>query len=111
MHDTFFVYNLHELTGEEDDSTVEGAFEDYLLVRPYEKNTLMLYNKKTKELITLYKELLNDEEQNMIDNAAIEDADYQGDKLTFARKEGDTLYFKHVELYGSKESELTYRLK
>ncbi|MBN3527306.1 hypothetical protein [Paenibacillus apiarius] len=104
MHDTFFVYNWHELTGEEDDSTVEGAFEDYLLVRPDEKNTLMLYNKKTKETTTLYKELLNEEEQNIIDNAAIKDADYQGDKLTFVKKEGEMLYFKHVELMARRKA-------
>ncbi|MEW9105858.1 copper amine oxidase N-terminal domain-containing protein [Paenibacillus sp.] len=102
-------YQAKDLFGEEDNFTVEGAFDGYLHVRPYQKGTLQLLNTKTKESVLLYKELLSEQDKEIIDtmikDGATGDSDYAGDRLSFVKKEGKTLYFNR------NENSHTYQLK
>lgn len=103
------AYQAKDLFGEEDNFTVEGAFDEYLLVRPYKKSLLHLFNTKTKQSVMLYKELLSEQDkeiiETMINDGATGDSDYAGDRLSFVKKKGKTLYFNR------NENSLTYQLK
>lgn len=110
-------YQAKDLFGEDDNFTVEGAFDEYLLVRPYQKSLLHLFNTKTKQSVMLYKELMSESDpdrkifEQMLSDGAIKDPDYVGDRLYFVKKEGNTVHFKHVEPFGTKETSYTYQLK
>ncbi|CAH0121791.1 hypothetical protein PAE9249_04325 [Paenibacillus sp. CECT 9249] len=104
-------YDLAALGGEDDVYTVEAIDTDFLLIRPYKKQTLTLVNLKTKQSTVLYKELLSEEEIGILEDWLPTEADYPGDKLTFVKKDGATLTFKHTALLNNTESNLTYELK
>ncbi|MCQ6559099.1 hypothetical protein [Paenibacillus mendelii] len=90
--------------------TVEYADQDVILFRPYNQQTLMLYTFDEGAAVVLYKELLSQEEQGILESWGQTDADFPGDKLIFQKREGNTFYFKHKELLGHKESFLTFSL-
>lgn len=104
-------YDLAALGGEDDVYTVEAIDPEFLLIRPYNKQTLTLVNLKTRQSTVLYKELLSEEEIGILDDWPPTEADYPGDKLTFVKKDGATLTFKHTALLSNTESNLTYELK
>ncbi|MBB3112944.1 hypothetical protein FHS18_005046 [Paenibacillus phyllosphaerae] len=97
--------------GLQDVFTVEYADQDVLLIRPYTVGKLILYNMKTGTATELYKKLLTEEEQEILDTWVTSEADYPGDQLWFAKLEGNTLFFKHRVLLRSEEKVLRYTLE
>lgn len=102
-------YQAQEIFGEKDTFTVVGAFDNYLLITS-RQNILYLFNRKTKELIALYNQLLTDKEKASIDSAIANGLYHLGDGLYFDRKEGDALYFTR-RIPGVNPTTYTYRLQ
>ncbi|MEK5027503.1 copper amine oxidase N-terminal domain-containing protein [Paenibacillus sp. FSL M7-1046] len=95
--------DLVKLGGEDDNYLVEGIDDDFLLIRPNQKGILMFIDRKTGGKTLLYKELLNQEQQQY---AETNDVPYYGDELKFIKREGNTLQFK----LGREDQIYNYRM-
>ncbi|MBO7746874.1 copper amine oxidase N-terminal domain-containing protein [Paenibacillus sp. MWE-103] len=83
--------DLVKLGGEDGPYFVEGAADDYLLIRPNASGLLTLVDRTTGASVKLYKQLLDAEGQAY---ATENDVPYHGDELHFVKRDGDTLYFE-----------------
>ncbi|ALS29839.1 copper amine oxidase [Paenibacillus sp. 32O-W] len=108
---------LGEITGLKGESqteeafSVEEAFEDILLVRAHPHGTLWLVDRATEKAVPLYRELLPEDQQAIVDGYDKMDANYGGDGLQFVSREGDKLTFRHTEFFTNKEKTYTYTLE
>lgn len=107
---------LGEITGLEGEGqmeevfSVEEAFEDILLVRAHPHGTLWLVDRTTEEAVPLYRELLPEDQQTIVDGYDKMDANYHGDGLRFVSRDGGKLTFKHTEFFSNTEKTYTYTL-
>lgn len=100
--------DLFKLGGGKDTYTVEGLQPDFIVVRSIKNTHLTLIDRQTGKSVILYKELLNANQQEQVEN----DTPPMGrdDRLTYVKRNGNTLYFTYDK--GSKnEKKLTYTLK
>ncbi|GMK42243.1 hypothetical protein PCCS19_53020 [Paenibacillus sp. CCS19] len=110
-------YDLEKLTGYKNEPfTVPyvSSSDGIALVEPYRTSIMLLVDLRTAKVIELYKELLPETEQKMLAEMKpyMNDFDYQGDRLAFVKRDGDTFVFNHGTLpVGEKTVQLTYTLK
>ncbi len=84
--------NLVKLGGEDDNYFVEGAGDDFLLIRPNKSGLLTLVDRKTGASVKLYDKLLDAEDAKY---AVTNDVPFYGDYLKYAGRKGAVLYFKN----------------
>lgn len=100
--------DLVKLGGADDTYFVEGADDDYLLIRPNRSGLLTLVDRKTGASVKLYKELLSAEE---VTYAETNDTLY-GDWLQFVKRDGDALYFRNTSpLEKDRDKLYAYKLQ
>jgi hypothetical protein len=87
-------FDLEKLLQQGDSYTVEGIYEDLLLVRANTKSILVGYDLDTSRPIIFYKELLSVAEQKMIDEWDPMDINYPGDQIMLIKREGNSLFFE-----------------
>ncbi|RED66262.1 hypothetical protein [Cohnella lupini] len=81
-----------KLGGEDEAYFIEGIDDDFLLFRANHKGILTLYNRETGETLQLYKQLLDEKDQQI---AETNDFPYFGDFLEFIDRQGQTLRFRN----------------
>lgn len=102
-------YDLPAMIGQEDIYYVEGIGDNYLLIRPSETGLLTLLYLDTGERVLLYKELLDDMQQEY---AEMNDVPYRGDWLKLVGQEDNILYFKNeASVFGQDETIYIYEVK
>lgn len=102
-------YDLAVMAGQEDIYYLEGIGDDYLLVRPSKTGLLTLLYLDTGERVLLYKELLDDMQQEY---AEMNDVPYRGDWLKLVGQEDNILYFKNeASVFGQDETIYIYEVK
>lgn len=94
------TYDLIELGGVEGKYAVEAVEDDFLLIRSNTKGLLTYIDRRTRERIVLYKELLPLEEQQYAEN---NDVPYYGDEIYFLRRTEQNLEFKITEELSGKQ--------
>ncbi|CAM3425119.1 copper amine oxidase N-terminal domain-containing protein [Marinicrinis lubricantis] len=108
-------YPLQEYTGMEGPFIVEQVYEDYLLVRPYRLDALVLIDLENKRATTLYEALLSEEEQSYLEERYSDGEgimfDYPGDQIRFVKREGDTFHFTYKGLFDNKEYNVEYEVQ
>ncbi|NUU59214.1 copper amine oxidase N-terminal domain-containing protein [Paenibacillus agri] len=106
----FKTYNLAEPTGIDDTFALEAIEEDFLLVRPYQKGTLFLIDRKSGESTALYTQLLGSEDQAWLEQYPNWDFDYPGDRLQYNGRSGNTLSFTWTSFEDNRQVQFTYTL-
>lgn len=110
-------FDLAKLGGLDEPYTVEYASlkDGLLLIRPYVTATLMLVDIQSGKTVTLYKELLSEEEQRILDSWSKSPSSMEltSDELTLVKRDGDTFTFEHRSFTGTgtEKQTLTYSLK
>ncbi|MWV44111.1 hypothetical protein GRF59_10755 [Paenibacillus sp. HJL G12] len=99
--------DLVKLGGEDSEYFIEGAGDDFLLIRPNDSGLLTLVDRKSGESVKLYDKLLSKEE---IEYAQMNDVPYKGDWLEYVKREGKTLYFKNNSMLSQDKKVYTYTL-
>jgi hypothetical protein len=106
----FKTYNLAELTGIEDAFALEAIDTDLLLVRPYQKGTLFLIDRRSGESTALYTKLLGAEDQAWLEQFPELELDYPGDRLEYTGRSGNTLSFEWTSFKDNRQVHFTYAL-
>jgi len=102
-------YDLVTMTGEEDVYLLEGIGGNYLLVRPSKTGLLTLLYLDTGEKVLLYKELLDEMQQEY---AEMNDIPYRGDWLKLVDQNENFLYFRNeATVFGEDDTIYVYELK
>lgn len=104
------TYNLADITGIDDAYAVEAVDTDFLLVRTFQKGTLILIDRRTGHSVTLYRELLSAEDQAWLEAYPDTEIDYPGDGLSYAGREGDALSFEWTSFVKEQKVHFTYNL-
>jgi len=94
--------DLVRIGGEKDNYYVEGMDEDFLLLRANQTGMLKLYDRRTKETVLLYKQLLDPSLFEITENYT-EPLVGPGDYLIFIKREGDQLLFRNEAPYLKEE--------
>ncbi|MFD0671883.1 stalk domain-containing protein [Cohnella sp. GCM10027633] len=97
--------DLTKIGGENDNYFVEGIDEDFLLLRANKSGMLKLYDRRTQEVVLLYKELLNPSLFEITETYT-QPMVGAGDYLTFVKREGDALLFRNEAPYVSEEQRM-----
>ncbi|OEH94521.1 stalk domain-containing protein [Bacillus solimangrovi] len=109
-----YSYDLSKITEIDDIFTVEWVNNDYLLIRPYQLETLMLINRHTNETTLLYKNLANHNVKQLIDDYVNEyphsDFQYAGDNLRLLEEKDGVLYFQYDHYFSSEQEIVEYKL-
>ncbi|WP_025692981.1 copper amine oxidase N-terminal domain-containing protein [Paenibacillus zanthoxyli] len=106
----FKTYDLLKITGINDAFAVEYVDTDFLLVRPFQKGTLILIDRRSGQSVQLYKQLLSADDQAWLEAYPNTEIDYPGDNLEFTGRLGDTLSFEWTSFTGEQKVHLTYTL-
>ncbi|AIQ10694.1 copper amine oxidase N-terminal domain-containing protein [Paenibacillus durus] len=106
----FKTYDLLEITGINDAFAVEFVDTDFLLVRPFQKGTLNLIDRRSGQSVQLYKQLLSADDQAWLEAYPDTEIDYPGDNLEFTGRSGDTLSFEWTSFTGGQKVHFTYTL-
>ncbi|MDG0795033.1 hypothetical protein OMP38_32555 [Cohnella ginsengisoli] len=104
------AYDMAAFLGGEGNFTLEYAAVDegIALVRPYQAGMLLLVDLKNNKAVPLYKQLLSDDEQKLLESWGKADGDYPTDRLTLVKREGNTFTFTHQALMGQEKQTMTY---
>jgi hypothetical protein len=97
--------DLVKLGAEDDAYFIEGIDDDFLLFRANHKGILTLYNRKTGETLQLYKQLLDEKDQQI---AETNDFPYLGDFLEFIDRQGQTLRFRNHSMLDTNGIDTIY---
>ncbi|MFC5532277.1 stalk domain-containing protein [Cohnella yongneupensis] len=101
--------DLVKLGGEDDNYFVEAIDDEFLLLRANKSGMLKLYDRRTKEIVLLYKQLLDPSLFEIVENYT-QPMIGAGDYLVFDKREGNTLIFRNDAPYLSeKERGVQYR--
>ncbi|QWU16388.1 Copper amine oxidase N-terminal domain-containing protein [Paenibacillus sophorae] len=106
----FKTYDLLEITGINDAFAVEAVDTDFLLVRPFQKGTLILIDRRSGQSVQLYKQLLSADDQAWLEAYPDTEIDYPGDNLEYTGRSGDTLSFEWTSFTGGQKVHFTYTL-
>lgn len=104
------TYDLAALTGIQDAFALEAMDDDILLVRPYQKGTLFLIDRRNGESTELYTKLLGAEDQAWLDGYPNWELDYPGDRLQYTGRSGSTLSFEWTSFTDNRQVHFTYTL-
>ncbi|MFD1776509.1 copper amine oxidase N-terminal domain-containing protein [Paenibacillus rhizophilus] len=104
------TYNLLELTGINDAFAVEAVDSDFLLVRPFQKGTLILIDRRSGQTVELYKQLISAADQAWLKAYPDTEIDYPGDKLAYTGRSGDLLSFEWTSFTEGQKIHFTYML-
>lgn len=103
---------MAELSGSDDVFVVKNIAFDFLIIRSDQTFNHILIDLKNVKSIELYRLLADEKEKSTIaDWSSMGDLSYPGDGITFDKRDGNKLYFKHKDLFGNKESTLIYVLE
>ncbi|AKG36977.1 copper amine oxidase N-terminal domain-containing protein [Paenibacillus durus] len=106
----FKTYDLLKITGINDAFAVEFMDTDFLLVRPFQKGTLILIDRRSGQSVQLYKQLLSVDDQAWLETYPDTEIDYPGDNLSFTGRSEDTLSFEWTSFTGGQKVHFTYTL-
>lgn len=99
--------DLVALGGEDDNYFVEGMDDDFILFRANMRGILTLYDRHTGSKTELYKELLDEEQQQFTET---NDLPYYGDWLVFEKRDGQTLQFRNDTIFRKDTKKYAYTL-
>ncbi|MDT3429009.1 hypothetical protein J2Z22_004605 [Paenibacillus forsythiae] len=103
-------YNLQKLTGIDDAFAAEAVDTDFVLVRPFQKGTLILIDRRSGQSVQLYKELLSAADQAWLEACPDTNIDYPGDRLVYTGRSEDTLSFEWTSFNQGQKVHFTYTL-
>ncbi|GGG09803.1 hypothetical protein GCM10010912_62810 [Paenibacillus albidus] len=106
----FQTYHLADITGIDDAFAVEAVEPEFLVVRPYQKGTLMLIDRHSNKSVVLYPQLLGAEDQAWLEEFPDTDVDYPGDQLRYTGRSGNTLSFEWASFTDNRQIHFTYAL-
>jgi hypothetical protein len=103
-------FGTESVIGTNANFTVEYASikDGIALIRPYASGMLLFVDLAKETSVTLYKELLSAEEQQILEGWNPADIDYPTDRIEFVKREGNVFTFEHQVFFEAEKLTLTY---